>query len=210
MRADVCEKLRVLGHDCVRLETEERVIYTDPFKLEEAPKDGDLIFVTHDHYDHLSPEDLEKVAGPGAQVILPEGCDVSKLPESVAGVFFVKPGEQYEVDGIRFATVPAYNIGKAFHPLENGWVGYVIEANGYKYYLAGDTDRTPEAEAVECDLALLPVGGTFTMTAEEAAGLASVMKADCFVPVHYAVIVGSSDDADRFCELVGGKAAILF
>ncbi len=196
----------VLGHNCIRFENENGcIIYTDPFRLQEAPHDADLILVTHDHYDHLSTEDIGKLAKPGTQLVMPEGAS-GELPEQITGVFFVRPDESYEIDGVRFSTVASYNINKPFHPREKGWVGYVIECGGKRYYVAGDTDATPEAEAVQADVAFLPVGGTFTMTAEEAATLALSMNVPCAVPVHYAVIVGEQDDADRFNALIGGKA----
>ncbi len=203
--------VRFMGHNCVRFETSgenKKVIYTDPFRLSEAPHDADLILITHDHYDHLSTEDIEKAAAPGCQLVMPEGCK-GELPDQIVGVFFVRPSEQYQLSGLSFETVPAYNIGKPFHPKENGWVGYILSIEGVRYYVAGDTDDTPELEAADADVAFLPVGGTFTMTAEEAAEAARKMKAELCVPVHYAVIVGSPDDADRFVAQASGKGLKL-
>lgn len=204
------KEVRVLGHNCVRIEAGDQVIYTDPFKLKEAPHDGTLILITHDHYDHLSPQDIEKVAGEDCVLALPETCDPGDLPEAVSSIYAVFPGGRYYVNGVTFETVPSYNIGKKFHPQDNEWVGYIVEANGLRYYIAGDMDRIPEAEELTADIAFLPVGGTYTMNAEEAAGLASVMDAKVFVPVHYGIDVGTDDDADRFVSLVGEKAVRLY
>ena len=204
------KEVRCLGHNCVRIEAGDQVIYTDPYQLKEAPHDGTLILITHDHYDHLSPEDIEKVAGEDCVLALPESCDPGSLPDAVTAIYAVIPGGRYFVSDICFETVPSYNIGKAFHSQENEWVGYVVEGNGLRYYIAGDMDRIPEAEKLSADVAFLPVGGTYTMTAEEAAGLAAVMDAKVFVPVHYGIIVGTPDDADRFVSLVGPKAVRLY
>ena len=152
-------------------------VWFDPFRVEKTTGDGDVIFITHDHYDHFSPEDIRRVMKPDAVLVLPESCRAAALAAgfSASQLLPVRAGEHYAVKGIPFTAVPAYNIGKPFHPRSNGWVGYVAELDGLRVYVSGDTDDTPEARAVSCDAAFLPVGGTYTMTAAEAAALANAL-----------------------------------
>ena len=156
-------------------------VWFDPFRVEKTTGDGDVIFITHDHYDHFSPEDIRRVM---------------RLLRFTAAAG--AGGGHYTVKGIPFTAVPAYNIGKPFHPRSNGWVGYVAELDGLRVYVSGDTDDTPEARAVSCDAAFLPVGGTYTMTAAEAAALANALHPQIAVPTHYGSIVGAMTDGDDF------------
>ena len=175
-------------------------VWFDPFRVENATGDGDVIFITHDHYDHFSPEDIRRVMKPDAVLVLPESCRAAALAAgfSASQLLPVRAGEHYAVKGIPFTAVPAYNIGKPFHPRSNGWVGYVSELDGLRVYVSGDTDDTPEARAVSCDAAFLPVGGTYTMTAAEAAALANALHPQIAVPTHYGSIVGTMTDGDDF------------
>lgn len=176
------------------------VLRFDPFRVADVPHDGDVIFVTHDHYDHLSPEDIRRVMKPGAVLVLPESSvDAAEAAGfSPAQLFPVQPGKAYRVGDIAFETVAAYNIGKKFHPAANRWVGYVVSVDGRRVYVAGDTDDTPEARAVRCDVAFLPVGGTYTTTAAEAAALASAIHPALAIPTHYGSIVGEPGDGTAF------------
>ena len=160
------ERIKVLHHACVRLEG-SITIYVDPYELKTAPHDADLILVTHGHYDHDSPEDIQKVAGAGSTLVVPafEGQRTDFTGETLVTI---APGEAKELKGVTIRAVAAYNKMKPFHPKRKGWVGYVIELDGIRYYIAGDTDDTPEARAVSCDVAVLPVGGTYTMNAKAA------------------------------------------
>lgn len=176
------------------------VLWFDPFRVADAPHDGDVIFVTHDHYDHLSPEDLRRVMKPGAVIVLPETCVAAAVAASFSPeqLLPVQPGGTYRVGDLAFETVPAYNINKKFHPAENRWVGYVAAIDGKRIYVAGDTDDTPEARAVRCDVAFLPAGGTYTTTAAEAAALAGAIRPALVIPTHYGSIVGKPGDAAAF------------
>jgi len=203
-------KYEVLNHASVRLEG-SRIIYFDPFGLSDAPHDADMIFISHDHYDHLSPEDIEKVSKPvvcGPNAEFEESNTVIVLPESVADVeghpcVHFAPEVSGSVLGIDFETVRAYNPGKLFHPKKNDWLGYVVTLDGKRFYFAGDTDDTPEARAVKCDVAFIPVGGKYTCNAEEAAALAkAIAPSECAVPMHFGSIVGTEADRDRFLELL--------
>lgn len=175
-------------------------VWFDPFRVEKTTGDGDVIFVTHDHYDHFSPEDIRRVMKPDAVLVLPESCHPAALAAgfSASQLLPVRAGEHYTVKGVPFTAVPAYNIGKPFHPRANGWVGYVVELDGWHVYVAGDTDNTPEARAVSCDAAFLPVGGTYTMAAQEAAALANALRSQIAVPTHYGSIVGDMTDGGDF------------
>lgn len=178
----------------------DTVLWFDPFRVENTPADGDVIFVTHEHYDHFSPEDIRRVMRPDAVIVLPESCRETALAAGVdAGqIMTVRPGGTYQVKGVAFETVPAYNIDKKFHPQANCWVGYVVTVAGRRVYVAGDTDDTPEARTVRCDAAFLPAGGTYTMTAAEAAALANAIHPQAAVPTHYGSIVGEKTDGDAF------------
>ena len=134
-----------------------------------ASHDADYIFVTHDHYDHFSPGDIGRVSKADTTLVVPESARAAAEAVGLA-VLPVQVGQSAALPGVSFRTVPAYNLNKKFHPRAKDWVGYVAELGGGIYYIAGDTDATPEARAVRCDVALLPIGGTYTMDAEEAAG----------------------------------------
>ena len=145
----------------------DTVLWFDPYRVAAEPHDGDVIFVTHSHSDHISPDDIRRVMKPDAVLVLPESCRQAALDTGFAArqLMPVRPGARYEVRGVTFETVPAYNLNKKFHPRANNWVGYVVTVDGLRFYVAGDTDDTPEARAVRCDAAFLPAGGTYTMTA---------------------------------------------
>ena len=203
------ENVELLKHDTVKIKT-PRVIYIDPFKVEEGEK-ADLILITHEHYDHCSREDIEKLQKPETVVVTVADCQ-SKLRE-IRHVRVVKPGDTIEEMGVKITAVPAYNTNKPFHPKENEWVGFIVEANGKRIYHAGDTDLIPEMKNLgQIDVAFLPVSGTYVMTAEEAAQAAEIINAKISVPMHYGVIVGDRKDAERFkslCERKGLPAEIL-
>lgn len=175
-------------------------VWFDPFRVADAPCDADVVFVTHDHYDHFSPEDIRRVMKPDAVLVLPETCVAAALQAGFtpAQLLPVRPGEAYTVKDLPFTAVPAYNLGKPFHPRGNRWVGYVVTLEGRRVYVAGDTDDTPDARSVSCDVAFLPVGGTYTMTAAEAAALANALHPQIAVPTHYGSIVGAMTDGDDF------------
>ena len=176
----------------------KRILRFDPFQLKNVPHDADIILITHDHYDHFSPEDIEKVAKADTVFVVPQSL-AGQLPDAIA----LRPGETAEVRGISITAVAAYNAGKKFHPKENDWLGYCVTMDGETLYVCGDTDATPEAKAVRCDILALPVGGTYTMDAPQAAELARAVLPKLALPTHYGSIVGSKKDAEKFCELVG-------
>lgn len=176
-----------------------KTIYIDPFKIEKENHDANIILVTHEHYDHYSPEDIEKIITNETIIVAPKTVKaLSKMKNTV----LVEPNNIYEVEGIKIETIASYNINKQFHPKDNEWVGYILEIDGVRYYIAGDTDITPENKQIKCDVAFVPVGGTYTMTYEEAAELVNTIKPKIAVPTHYGSIVGEKDDGIKFQNLL--------
>ena len=197
------ENIKILCHSSIRI-NKEKVMYIDPFKIDKDYKDADIIFITHDHYDHYSEEDIDKVKNNDTIIIAPEELLTKLLRKGFRQdcIITVQPNKSYMIEGIKFETIPAYNINKKFHPKENEWVGYIIEINSIRYYIAGDTDITEENKKVKCDVAFVPVGGTYTMDFKEAAYLINEIKPKIAVPIHYGSVVGTKQDAIDFSKLV--------
>ena len=197
------KNIEVLYHSSIRI-NKGKVIYFDPFKIDKNYNDADIIFITHDHYDHYSETDIDKVIKDDTILVVPKGLLEKLLKRGYKkdNIITVEPEEIGIVEDIRFETIPAYNTNKSFHPKENGWVGYIIELHGVRYYIAGDTDITEENKNVKCDVAFIPVGGTYTMDFKEAAYLINEIKPKIAVPIHYGGIVGTKQDAIDFTQLV--------
>ena len=190
-----------IGHASFRISAEGKVIYIDPYEIEGEPHDATAVLCTHEHFDHCSPDDIAKVAGESCVILAPEGCraNVERPGKFVA----VATGGEYDAAGVPVRAVPAYNIEKAFHPKSRGDVGYVVSIGGETVYHAGDTDLIPEMEGLAPDVALLPVGGTYTMNAEEAARAFKKIGAKRAIPMHFGSVAGSKADAERFMKLIG-------
>lgn len=197
------ENIEVLYHSSIKI-AKEKIIYIDPFKINKNYNDADIIFITHDHYDHYSEEDIDKVINEKTTIVIPEELLTKLLRKGInrSDIITVEPNKKYTVQGIKFETIPAYNVNKTFHPKENEWVGYIIEIKGIRYYIAGDTDITEENRKVKCDVAFVPVGGTYTMNFKEAAELINEIKPKVAVPIHYGSVVGTKQDAVNFVELL--------
>ena len=180
--------------------TGSKTIYFDPLEIEGNPKDADIIFVTHEHYDHFSPEDIRKVMTDDTKMIVPASMleVVKEKCAEVKHLYGILPGQSGECEGVKYQGIPAYNIGKAFHHKERNWVGYLVELDGVTYYAMGDTDVTPEAEAVDVDVIFVPVGGKYTMDADEAAEFINQKPRGLVVPIHYA----DPEACDRFLGLL--------
>ena len=197
------EIIKVLVHSSVKI-SGDRIIYFDPFKIDSKYYDADYIFITHDHYDHYSEEDIDKIKKNTTIFIVPEMLVTKLLIKGIPAdnIIPVIPNREYEGPDFEFETVPAYNKNKQFHPKENGWVGYIISLNNVRYYIAGDTDITEENKKVKCDVALVPIGGTYTMNAIEAAELVNIINPKIAIPIHYGDIVGSKEDEKVFLKLL--------
>ena len=197
------EYIEVLCHSSIKI-NKEKVIYIDPFKIDKNYNDADIVFITHDHYDHYSEEDIDKVINENTTIIIPEELLTNLLRKGINknAIITVEPNEKYVVQGIKFETIPAYNTNKTFHPKENYWVGYIITLDGISYYIAGDTDITEENRKVKCDVAFVPVGGTYTMDFKEAAQLINEIQPKIAVPIHYGSVVGTKQDATDFIKLL--------
>ena len=197
------ENIEVLYHSSIRI-NKEKIIYIDPFKINKNYNDADIIFITHDHYEHYSEEDIDKVINENTTIIIPDELLTKLLRKGINknAIITVEPNKNYMVQGIKFETISAYNTNKTFHPKENGWVGYIIIINGIRYYIAGDTDITEENKQVKCDVAFVPVGGTYTMDFKEAASLINEIKPKIAIPIHYGSIVGTEQDAIDFIRLL--------
>jgi L-ascorbate metabolism protein UlaG (beta-lactamase superfamily) len=207
-------KLTWLGHDGFRIE-DGKVVYMDPFKIGSGGPKADIVLVSHEHSDHCSVEDLRKIVTP-ATVIVAHSQSKSELSRlNVKEIKIVKPGDRISIGDVAIEAVPAYNInkfrepGRVFHPKEDGKVGYIVTMNGVRIYHAGDTDHIPEMKSVQTDIALLPVSGTYVMTAQEAAEAAGVINPKIAIPMHYAAIVGSAKDAETFQKLVKCEVKLL-
>lgn len=205
------ENIHWLGHDSFRLDGSSTV-YIDPWKLAADAPPANLILITHDHYDHFSPDDIARLSTSQTTLIGP--ASVTAKIDGVAAVT-LSAGETATVGGVTVTAVPAYNLdkfrqpGEVFHPRAAGGLGYIVELDGRSIYHAGDTDAIPEMRDVRCDVALLPVSGTYVMTAEEAAEACRMISAAAVVPMHYGDIVGTAADAARFEGLCGVPVTVL-
>jgi L-ascorbate metabolism protein UlaG (beta-lactamase superfamily) len=201
---NVVKNMRWLGHDGFLIKGDGKVIVIDPFQIKEC-EPADIILITHEHYDHCSPDDVDKIRKEST-VIVTEANSAGKLSGDVR---VVQPGDKLTVSDIPIEAVEAYNTNKDFHPKENGWLGFILTVDGVRIYHAGDTDHIPEMASFQVDIALLPVSGTYVMTAEEAVEAAKKMKPKIVIPMHYGAIVGSTDDAQRFNESLGGTCGVV-
>jgi len=189
------EGITWLGHASFAVCDDERRIYIDPCKLVD-PQPADLVLVTHGHRDHLSPEDLGRICGQDTIIVCPQGCE-EQLSDLGCKVRTVKPGTTTEVLGYAIEVVYSYNTNKPNHPRGDQHVGYVIEVGGRRIYHAGDTDLIPEMADIRCDVALLPIGGTYTMDAEEGLEAIARIRPKVVVPMHWGDLVGGPKDAER-------------
>ena len=206
------DNITVNTQNSIRITSRVGVIYIDPLEIPDDKNNADYILITHDHYDHFSPEDIRKVAKSGSVLVVPEkmASKAQEVADAVGRIETVKPAVYREISGLEFETVPAYNTLKPFHSKSAEWVGYVLRIDGKRIYIAGDTDATKEAKAVKCDIAIVPIGGTYTMDARKAAELVNTLRPDIAIPVHYGSIVGKPSDGDVFAENVKSPIKVEF
>ena len=203
--------IEVFTQSSIRIKSSQGTIYLDPFQIKTEPHDADYILITHDHYDHFSVDDIKKIAKISTILVVPARMedDAKELANDVASIVTVKPGVYKEISGLEIETIPAYNTVKPFHPRRAEWVGYILRADGKRIYVAGDTGLTKEARQVKCDIALLPVGGTYTMDTRRAAELANTIKPEYVIPTHYGSIVGKQSDGQTFASLVKSPVKVV-
>jgi L-ascorbate metabolism protein UlaG (beta-lactamase superfamily) len=193
VEAFVKERIAWLGHASFRIEGDKSVVYIDPWKLTHA-KPADLVCITHNHFDHLSVEDVEKIRGESTVIVGPADCRAS----FDSAFKEISAGKSLTAGDVTVEAVPAYNTDKDFHPKANNWLGYIITVDGVRVYHTGDTDVIPEMADVRTDVVLLPVGGTYTMTVKQAADALKSIDPKVAVPMHCGDIVGTLDDRDAF------------
>ena len=176
------------------------ILYFDPYKINEEKHDADIIFITHDHYDHFDIDSINNVKNDNTVVVAPASMknDVDNI--SFKDYIYLNPYDEINIDNIIVSTVPSYNINKSFHPKSNNWLGYIVTYNNIKYYIAGDTDKTSDNEKVNCDIAFIPIGGTYTMNVDEAVDLVKIINPKVVIPIHYGSIVGNKSDGKKLKE----------
>ena len=195
--------ISVNAQNSIRIDANGTIIYVDPFQITKETGDADFIFLTHDHYDHYSLNDINKVLQRETTFVVPQAMDKSVRKNTAAGINYpIEPGKSYSINGLSFETVAMYNKMKPFHLKKSGWCGYIINISGTRIYIAGDIDDIDEAKAVKCDVAMIPIGGFYTMNYKEGAALINEMKPQVVIPTHYGTAVGSPSDGDSFAKLV--------
>jgi L-ascorbate metabolism protein UlaG (beta-lactamase superfamily) len=206
-------KISWLGHDAFRLKN-DKTIYIDPYKIK-GKEVADIILITHEHFDHLSVDDINKISSENSVIVAARPCANQLGRVKAKEIKYVKPGDELEIDGVKIRTVPAYNItkfrepGRPFHPKDAGGVGYIVNMKGISIYHVGDSDFIPEMKELKVDVLLVPVSGTYVMTAEEAASVANAIMPKLAIPMHYGAIVGSERDAELFKKLAKCEVKIL-
>jgi L-ascorbate metabolism protein UlaG (beta-lactamase superfamily) len=207
-------KITWLGHDSFRIKNGKTIII-DPFKISPISDKADVLLISHEHFDHLSPDDIKKVVNENTTIVTIPAVKKELSSLKVKEVKAAKPGDRVKIGDVTIELVPAYNLnkfrepGKVFHPKEDGKAGFIIEMRGVRIYHAGDTDAIPEMKGLRPDIALLPVSGTYVMTPEEAAQAARMIEPKIVIPMHYGKIVGSEQDAHKFKQLVTFEVQIL-
>jgi len=212
-------ELKWLGHSGFLIKNSQ-IIYIDPFNIKDGLPMADIILLTHSHYDHCSYADLKKIVKEGTKIVAPADCQskITKFDVPIK-IELIEPGGELDLGGVKVYALPAYNIDKHFHPQDEYWMGYVVKIGDFVVYHSGDTDIIPEMQKLtgykhpgKEFVALLPVGGRFTMSAEEAAEAAKIIKPTLAIPMHWGAIVGTQEDAQEFCDLCkenGIRALVL-
>ena len=207
-------KITWLGHDGFRIQ-DGQTIYIDPFQVGGNPPKADVVLVSHEHFDHLSLDDLKRIVTPSTILIAHKQSHGELTKLKAKEVRLMKPGDKTKVGRLEVEAVPAYNLnkfrepGKVFHPKEDGKLGFVLTVDGVRVYHAGDTDHIPEMKGLQPDIALIPVSGTYVMTAQEAAAAVTAINPKVAIPMHFGTIVGERKDAEAFKKLVTCQVEIL-
>ncbi len=184
-------KIEVLHHATIKIIT-DKIIYFDPYDINEDYHDADYIFITHDHYDHYDSASIKKVKKSTTKIILPKNLKLE------TNSFEVEPYKSYTLDNLKFETIPSYNINKEYHPKEKAYLGYNLFLQNKRLYVMGDTDRTPEADKVKTDICFVPIGGEYTMNVDEATAYINDLKPKKAIPIHYGKIIGNINLGEEF------------
>ena len=198
------DQITVNTQSSIRIEGSAVCVF-DPQQIVITAHDADIVFITHPHGDHFDPKSAAKLLKPDAVLVCPKTMEKEALAAGLlpdAQIVFASPYEEFTCKGVHVLPIPAYNVGKPFHPKKNQWLGYVVTIDGTSYYVAGDTDPNEDNEKVRCDVALIPVGGFYTMDIRQAAELVAKIAPKYAVPTHYGSIVGSIDDGRKFSKLL--------
>ncbi|MFH1367040.1 MAG: MBL fold metallo-hydrolase [Patescibacteria group bacterium] len=201
------ENIKWLGQSGFKIITKQgKTIYLDPYKIPGTAPMADFIFITHSHFDHFSPESIAKIRGEKTLIF----CQAEVAPKIGGKVRTLKPGDTLTVEGLKIEVVPAYNINKEFHPKESGGLGFILEIDGQRIYHAGDTDFIPEMKELKnISIAMLPVGGTYTMNWQEAAEAVQAIAPKTVIPMHYGEAAGSAEDAINLKQAVQAEVVIM-
>lgn len=199
------KNINLFKHNSIKI-TEDFNIYIDPFEIDNETKDADIIFITHSHYDHFSINDILKIKNKNTIIVSTKDTyqELIKYFDSNK-IIIASPNNSYDVFGIKFYTVRAYNVNKSFHPIDNDWVGYIINIDNTKYYIMGDTDINDDVLKVKCDVLFIPIGGTYTMNYKEAASYTNTINPKIVIPTHYGLIVGDTNLGQEFKSLINNN-----
>lgn len=198
------ENISVNEQSSIRIEG-SKILYFDAFRINEVKHDADVIFITHEHFDHYDIGSITNVKKSSSIIVAPETMKDKLMKDGMADLsrdIFLSPGADVEIDGIKVKGVSAYNMTKPFHPKTNNWLGYILEMDGVSYYIAGDTDALEENKAINCDIAFLPIGGGYTMDKQEAYDFTEALMPKVVIPTHYGDVVGSPEDGNAFMKLL--------
>jgi L-ascorbate metabolism protein UlaG (beta-lactamase superfamily) len=199
MREDIEKAIIWLGHSSMMIKADGKNIFIDPWKLKNFDDKADIILITHPHYDHYSETEIQKISTTKTYIY---SCKEVISKTSLKNKQLVEPYGDIINGDIKIKAFPAYNINKDFHPQKNNWMGFIIDYLDTKIYISGDTDFTNEMRQLSVNVAIIPIGGTYTMTEIEAADFVNTIKPDIAIPIHWGDIVGTKENAEKFKSLV--------
>ncbi len=195
------DNIKINTQSSIRLEL-EKILYFDPFKIEQSSHDADIIFITHSHYDHFDINSINNIKKDTTIIVVPKSMEKELENIDIKEIIYMNPNEEVNIEDINIKTIPSYNKLKPFHPKRNNWIGYIVTYNNISYYVAGDTDKTEDNEKVHCDVALVPIGGHYTMDVKEASELLKIVSPKVVIPTHYGSIIGNIEDAKALKDIL--------